>query len=524
MTDERAGGKRDVGGPARGGGLGRQLARNTAYAASGRVAALLVWLVLTPPILKALGPEGFGVWTLFYALTGYLSSLDFGLSAGTVRQVAMARARGHHEEGGAFATLALIGYASLGLAWLGLTAAFREPVLHWLRIPPASLPDARFAMTAGAGIFVLSGCAGILMAVAQGYQRFDVSNRVLLTLTAQQAVGIPFVLWRGWGLRGLVCNVGVGWLLAALVGWRLVRVQLPEFRWRGGATALRHWREALAFGGPMQITNLLSVTHTQLDKFLLVRFVALASVTPYELGFRIATTASALPQLLLLAVLPTVSQIHASSDARGLSQLFDRASRYVLAAAALAIGVLLGSADRLFLIWLGTPHVEAALAVRGLALTAGVALATGTGTSVARGIGRTDLEAWFALIALVVHGGLSLWLLPRMGLSGALLAILAGNIVGAIYFMSSLAHTLRWPVFRVVVRPLVVPICATGLGWAAGAALDRALPPAHGPVGWLTLTATSAASALVVAGVCFATGYVAWRELLALIRPQSASA
>ena len=53
-----------------------------------------------------------------------------------------------------------------------------------------------------------------------------------------------------------------------------------------------HLREALGFGGPMQITNLFVSLHTQLDKFLLPRFVNLAAVTPYELGFRVVTAAA----------------------------------------------------------------------------------------------------------------------------------------------------------------------------------------------------------------------------------------
>src|SRR5690242_10204467 len=111
-------------------------------------------------------------------MTGYLSSLDFGLASGTVRHVAAARARDDHGEAGAFATLALIGYAALGLLWLAALSLLRRGVLHWLRIPMEHQDEAQFAMVAGAVIFALSGFANVTMAVAQGYQRFDVSNRI----------------------------------------------------------------------------------------------------------------------------------------------------------------------------------------------------------------------------------------------------------------------------------------------------------------------------------------------------------
>jgi O-antigen/teichoic acid export membrane protein len=505
------------------GNLARRLVRNTLHAASGRLIAVFVWLVLTPFILHALGSEGFAVWSLFYALTGYLSSLDFGLASGTVKHVAAARTRDDHAEAGAFATLAMLGYTLLASLWLIATWTLRVPVLHWLRIPASHFSVAEFAMVAGAVIFALSGFANVTMAIAQGYQRFDLSNRILLTLTAQQAIGIPIVLWRGWGLAGLIVNLGVGWLLAALVGMRLVRRHLGAFRWQPTREALKQGREALAFGGPIQINNVLSVLHTQMDKFLLVRFVTLAAVTPYELGFRVVSTASTFPQLLLLAVLPTASEIHAGPDPQRLRELFERGSRYVLTAAAVAIAPMLGCADRLYAAWLGGPHPDAALALRGLALTAFVALATGMGTSVARGIGRTDLEAWFAFVALAVHVALSLWLMPMLGLRGALIAILAGNLVGATYFLSRLARALRWPLFRTMIGPVFLPALAVAAGAISGATVDRALPRTGHWTEWLALALSGGASALVALALLVTTRYIPWREARGLVLRRGAS-
>ncbi len=498
-------------------GLGRQLVENTLHAASGRVFAVVVWLLLMPWILRALGRDGFAVWSLFFALTGYLAALDFGLAQGTLKHVAAASERGEHDKAGAFATLAVIGYLMLGAVWLGLTLAAREAVLDWLRVPADHRPVAAFAMIAGAGVFVLAGFANVAMAIAQGYRRFDLANAVALALTAQQAIGVPVVLAHGWGLRGLVINVGLGWLVGGVLGTWLLSRHVPMFRWQSLAAAFAHRREALRFGGPMQLTNALSVVHQHLDKFLLARFVALALVTPYELGYRVVTAASTFPQLLLLAVLPAASALHAGPEAGRLRDLYERGSRYVLAASVLVIAALIGGANRLFEVWLGPGHGDAALALRGLALTGGVALATGMGTAIARGIGRTDLEARFAFVALVTHLALSLWLVPLIGLKGSLIAILAGNLVGAGCFLWFLAATLGWPRAGVMVRPFLVPgaafLAAGGVGWL----LDRALPRSTGLLGWTELAANAVATAAIATGILFATRYIAWREAQTLL-------
>ncbi len=490
-------------------GLARRIAVNTLHAASGRFAAVLVWLLFAPAILHALGSEGFGVWALFFALTGQFAALDFGLVQGTLRHVAAARERGEHAEAGAFASLAVIGFLLLGALWLGLVLALQGPALHWLRIPAGLLPEARFAMVASAAVFAVSGLANVLIAIAQGYGRFDIANGVTLALTAQQALGIPFVLSRGWGLRGLVVNLGIGWLLGLALGLLTLPISAPGFRFRGPRQAHARWREAFAFGGPLQVTSVLGVVNQHLDKFLLSRFVALAAVTPYELGARVVGAAINFPQLLLLAVMPAAAGLHARGDEPRLRLLFDSGGRYVQLATAVTVAALLATADRLCRTWLGPGHGQAALVIRGLAVTWGVAMAAGMASSLARGIARTDLEAWFHVVATVVHVSLSLWLLPRIGLLGTVVAYFAGHLAGATVFLALFSRATGWPRWEAMVAPCIVPIGATVLGALAGLALDRALPTAHGgATGWVALIAVATLAAGGALAVVLATRYV----------------
>ncbi len=507
-------------------GLARQLVANTLHAASGRVAAMVVWLVLTPWILRALGAEGFAVWSLFLAFSGYLAALDLGFAQMTLRHVAAARGRGDHSEAGDYATLAIAGYAALGVLWLALGALAPGPLLDLLRLPAASRPDAAFAIIAGGAVFLIAGAANVMIAVAQGYGRFDLANLVTLTLTIQQAIGTPIVLANGWGLRGLVVNLALGWALSVVVGRVVVARHVPEFHLTSITRALGRWRQALRFGGAVQINNILGVTHQQADKFLLVRFVSLAAVTPYELGFRVVAAASSFPQVLLLALMPAASALHAVDDAPRLRELYERANRYVMTVTAVVVAAMLGAADRLYFVWIGPGHGEAALALRGLALAAAFVLGGGVATSVARGIGRPDMEAWFSFVALVVHLGLCLWLLPRIGLAGALISMIAGNLVGAVHFVWRVSGKIGLSRTRAVLTPFGVPSLALALGAAAGVLAERALPAGAGVWGWVLLVVTAAVSSLVALAVCLATRYVALSEARALLgraAPESAA-
>jgi len=493
--------------------IGRRLAANTLHAASGRALGVLLWLVLTPHVLRALGVEGFAVWSLFFALTGYLSSLDLGLVQGTLRHVAAARERGDHDRAEAFATLGVLGFLLLGALWLALLVLLDRFALDALRIPDVQAAAARFALVAGGVAFALAGISNVLMAIAQAYGRFDVANSIAVTVSLLQGAGLVVVLHYGWGLRGMVIGMNAAWLLAILFGALRLGREIPGFRWGALHSSMPHAREALAFGGTMQIAGICSAVHQQMDKFLLARFIALAAVTPYELGSRVAMSASAFPQLLLLAVLPAAAALHAAGDRDRLRELYVRGGRYVLAAGAVTLAALLGAGDRLFDAWLGAGHHDSAMVLRAMAVGFAVSLATGMGTSLARGVGRPDLEAWFAGLVVASHLALSLWLVPTFGLAGALVAWVVSNSVGSVFFLWRLCGSLQWRRREVMIEPFVVPALATLTGWAAAAILDRALPDASALSSWLAAVSLGALAAGLATVVMLVVRYVEIREV-----------
>ena len=501
--------------------LGRRMAVNALHAISGRMAAVLLWLWLTPLILRGLGVDRYGLWALFFALTGQLASLDFGLVQGTLRHVAAARERGDHEVAGSFATLALLGYATLGLAWLAILSVFMNPILAWLHIPVAHLDSARFAMWMGPAVFVLTGFASVMMAVAQACGRFDIGNLITLAPTGVLAVAVSPVLRGGGGLEGLVLTVATGWLLAVVLGLALLSMVAHDFRWMSPARSVATLPAALKFGAPLQLTTLLWTVNLQVDKLLIARYLSLAAVATYELGARVAMSAFTFPHLLLSASLPAAAAIHAREDDARLRELHHRLSRYVLTAAAVTSACLLGCADRLYMVWLGPGHAESALVLRGLALGRALLLAAGAASVIVRAIGRTPLEIWYQVIGVIVHVGLAVLLLPRLGIAGVLIAGACGYLAGSILFIAVVARALRWRLTPLLGRPHAVPALVTAAGALAGLALDRALPPAAGLAGWAALTAVAATGAAVALAATFATRYLGWREARELLWPRS---
>ena len=476
--------------------------------------AIAAWLALTPALVRGLGPEGFGVWSLFYALTGWLGSLDLGFAQVALRFGASARARDAGAEAGEYATLAALGYVALGLLWLAAVALLRDPALDLLHIHGPARASAALAFLVGSPVFVFSGLTNTTTAVLQAWDRFDLANAVTVSVSLAQVAGLLLALSNGAAFSACLGAILAGWILAAVIGAALIARGAPGFRWADPRAALARLPQALGFGMPLQLANGLGVLHQQIGKLLLVRMLSLASVVPYELGLRVATACSTFAQLVLVAMIPEASVLHAQEQSERLRELHRRAGRFVTAAAAVVTAALVASAPSLFAAWLGHPEPAAALALRGLSLAAFAAVAGGVTGAIVRGVGRTPIELEWSGLALSLHVTLGLLLVPRYGLLGALVALLVANVAAALWFAFRLARALDWPVARMLWEPFLVPACGMAVGVATGEAASRGI----GAEGWLGLVAAAATASVTCGIVLLAMRHVAWSELVSLAR------
>jgi O-antigen/teichoic acid export membrane protein len=149
-------------------------------------------------------------------------------------------------------------------------------------------------------------------------------------------------------------------------------------------------------------------------------------------------------------------------------------------------------------------------------------MTTGTATSIARALGRTRYEAEYSGIGLGVHIGLGLWLVPRLGLEGALLSTLSANVLATAWFLVRFGRVTGWGFASVFVRPTLQPLAVLALVSALGRQLAVHLPQGTGLAGWGWAIVAASLPALVALVLLFATGFLPIAELRALLRRKAA--
>lgn len=508
----------------------RALGRNALWNVAGKTAYIVLWVLLTPAVLGRLGREQFGFWSLMMLLGGSITFLDLGLTAAMTTYIAQLLALGRR--GAVVRTLlrGLAVYALFGISVLLAGVALTPLVRSGFHVGPEWWPEARRAYHLTLLGFALASIAGVLQGALVGLHRMDLGSKLGFALTPV-LYGLSLLALRTESpLAGLAVAqlAHTGCMLAALAA-ALGALLRPR---PGGpaddGTAGPGVREMIRYGLRIQLSVLAGFLHLQVDRILVGARVGLAWVAPVDLGLRVTNGIANVPQLFLAALLPAIADADARATGDGRGALYERMmTPFVLVLVPIG-AVTIALADVLMRLWLGGGHGDAAFALRLLMSTATISLLGGVGAMMARAGGRPGLESRWAVTALVLHVGLSLFGLQWLGWPGTLLGGLAATAISTFGFLGAVDGWLGLARGRAVIRPLVRALPAA-LGAGLAAWLVQRWPTGEGRLAQLLpLAAAGTVFAIVYAVAIRVVAPDETRELLrrarAMVAPPGARA
>ena len=411
---------------------GRLLARNTIWNLLGSGAPMLVAVFCIPILIRGLGKERFGVLTLAWALIGYASLFDLGLSRALTQLVARKLGAGEEREIPSLAWTSLLLMLLLGVAgsatvflispWLvgrglNVPGALQGETLQSFRLLGLSLP---FVITA-------AGLRGLL----EAHQRFGLINALRVPMGVFTFAGPLLVLPFSKSLAPVVATLVVGRVIAWAAHLLVCLRVLPEL-----ARAMGWERSAvgplLRFGGWMTVTSVVSPLMVTLDRFLIGALVSVTAVAYYATPYEVVTKFLLLPVALMGVMFPAFSASFAQ-DRERTAILFRRCvkSLFLVLFPIMLCTVALAQDGLKF--WLGPEFAQHSFRVLQL-LAVGVFIncLAYMPFSLLQGMGRPDLTATLHLIELPLYLGLLWWLIGTRGIEGAAIAWSARVAVDAL--------------------------------------------------------------------------------------------
>jgi len=241
-----------------------------------------ILFVLYRFLLKTIGIEQLGIWSLVLATTAVTQIANLGLSGSIVKFVAKYIARGENDN-----ISSIIQTASISVAvFVGLILMVGYPIARCilrLVISSESLPSA-FAILPYAFLALwITIVTSIFQAGLDGYQRMDIRSILLMGGTLLHLL-LCFMLAPRYGLMGVAYARVVVNITILLSSWFFLKrylLLLPIFPYKWDKAL---FKEIIRYGVNFQIISIAKLLYDPITKALLSKFGGLSMVGYYEMA------------------------------------------------------------------------------------------------------------------------------------------------------------------------------------------------------------------------------------------------
>jgi O-antigen/teichoic acid export membrane protein len=374
-----------------------KVAVGSAWSLASVGVTLIASLAATPFVLRGLGPEAYGVYSIVQVMIGYLAVADIGMGDASTRFAAASFARGERQEEASAIWTSLVIEAIVALPLVAAVILFAKPiVVHALRLPPDLQQAAAAALSVAALGFLAKNAATVFNTPQMVRLRFR-SVALINTVCGVLQIGlVPLVIWLGGGLVGAVVVVASANALNLILHFQRARVLLPELARPAPRRVLA--RPMLRFGVALVVSAFVITLLTQTEKLFLARFDSARAVAYYAVAFTLATIVAIIPRAVKGALFPAFSQLEGSA----VDRLYGQAIRHLsLVVAPIAVAMCL-IAEPFLRIWAGAEYARHSLWPFYVLLAGNaVGALAHVPTVLLKGQGRADVIARIQLLEVI---------------------------------------------------------------------------------------------------------------------------
>lgn len=235
-------------------------------------------------LLKTIGVEQLGIWSLVLATTSVTQVANFGLSGSVVKFVAKYVARNEYKNVSGVIQTAVISLAVI----VGSIIIIAYPLIKWvltLVIPPNSLEYGLRILPFALLSLWLTMITSVFHSGIDGFQKIYIRNFIMMGGSAFFAF-LCFILAPKYGLIGLAYAQIMNNSMVLLVSWILIKRLLPllpviPYHWNRSL-----FKEIISYGINFQIISVTGMLYDPITKALLSKFGGLSMVGYYEMANR----------------------------------------------------------------------------------------------------------------------------------------------------------------------------------------------------------------------------------------------
>lgn len=403
------------------------VARGGGFTAGGMAFEYATRLVIALLLARLLSAEAYGLYVLALgagSLCAILASM--GLDDAMVRYVSILAER--RDRPGLQGTMQLgVGLSMVGAVVMGAVClVLADTIAVGVFDEPALAPLLRLT----AFLIPFLTLSNMLLGISRGFHRMDIpalSENVVQSLVRLGLLGILAVVGH-FDVFLAVLVFGISDVAASVVFLHVLNRQTVRIADVVTGPVRRDVRPVFAFALPLWLTGILRQGRNRIQTVVLGVTLSVSSVGVYAILERVTIVGQIGVQSIFASVKPVLARMHDQGDHDGLAGLYRTATRWTwtlylpffVVVATLATPIL-----RIF----GSAFEQGATALAVLALAELVNAGTGICRSIIEMTGRSGLKLLHSLLFTAILIGGDLVLIPRFGLVGAALAMLAATTI-----------------------------------------------------------------------------------------------
>lgn len=296
-----------------------QLKKNAIMAIAQTVISGVVLFVIYGYLLRTIGAEQLGIWSLVLATASVSKISEFGFTGSAVKFTAKYIALHGNIKAAEVVQTTVITIAIV----LGIILVMGYPLIALIMekvVPVESVQDSLLILPYALVSVWVAGVAGGFLSALDGCQRIDLRAAVTILASIVLLV-LTWILAPIYGLSGLAwaqIGQGITLLICARVFLRkaLPELQVFSFKW-----SYSLFREMLQYGANFQIISIVRMFFDPTTKVLLASFGGLADVAYYEMASRMVTQFRSLIVSANQVMVPRIAALH-ENDPKEISKTY----------------------------------------------------------------------------------------------------------------------------------------------------------------------------------------------------------
>ena len=454
--------------------LRQRIFTNTLLNSSGKSLVLVLQLFIIAYLIKTLGNETYGIAVLALSLAGNTNLLEAGFGLSVTKYIAEYKAKGDEKRLLEIVNTNFLVATVIALFFCLILSGINEFFLEKIfTIPSPLLLDAKNLIWVLIPFLVVEAWSVSIIRVAEGFQRYSQARAADLLKWFLRVIFVVIAVSIGYGLVG----VGIAYLLSGII--TLVVLYFMVF-FRHSSLRLMPWissketfRQLFGFSVWIFLSKVFAFLSYRIDTIVIGIFLPPANLAYYQVAFKLYDVLRYGLSLISSVLVPVTSELDAMRDARRISLLFEKATKYSVLLMYPIFILALFYVDWVIRFWVGDGFETSVLLSNLFVLSLfGIAVIS-SGAEMMVGADRVKMLIQYNAIATAVNLILSIYLIRKIGVAGVVVGTLVGSVVIFMTYLPVMMKTfdVRPRIFlsNVIFKntlPLLVLFC--GLYFIAG--------------------------------------------------------